>query len=232
MPWSSSLRRATLWTLCSLALLTLGGALVALADEAPAPEGATAPPAAEAPAAEAPARGAAVEARVDSARSTLTFLSNAPSERIEGQAAGIEGAFRFSPENPGDVSGSLQVPVSALRSGNSLRDRHIAGRDWLLASSHPHIRFDLQRVEVRSTERSGMRVDISGVAHGTLTLRGATRPTTADITVSLALDTQRVRVQFSMQANLRAHDIPGRRNSIGREVAENIEIQGTVHGSW
>jgi polyisoprenoid-binding protein YceI len=171
-------------------------------------------------------------AAVEADRSTVSFTSNAPAERIVGTASELSGSISFSPDDWGTVTGTIQFPVTSMRTGNSMRDRHLAGDDWLRADVNPNVTFEITRVEVTSSTTEGERTDVSGVAHGTLTLNGVSKPTTASIEVAVLADTRRVRVNFNLDANIVDHEVVGRRNSIGREVAEVISVEGTVYAGY
>jgi polyisoprenoid-binding protein YceI len=174
-----------------------------------------------------------VTAAIDGGRSSVSFTSVAPAERMTGTASQLSGSLRFTPSAPTDVTGTLRFPVSSMRTGNQMRDRHINSEAWLNDGSSPDVVFEIAAIDVASQSTEGDRTNLTGTARGTLTLRGVSRPATASVEVALLTgDRKSVRVNFRMDADLREHGVPGRANSIGREVAEVIQVEGIVYAGW
>lgn len=174
----------------------------------------------------------AAELTFDSERSTLNWVSEAPSEKIVGTASGVEGTIQWSVEDLENLTGKIQFPVSSMQSGNSLRDRHLQGRDWLRADQNPNIIFELEGLEdVERTPHSN-QVRVEATAVGKLTVNGVTRPIRSKVKLAILTETNRVRIQTNFGVNLKEHEVQGRRGAIGDEVAEVIEVEGVLYGSW
>ena len=169
---------------------------------------------------------------IDSERSTLSWTSDAPQERIVGTAEEIEGAVSWDLNNLEATSGAIQFPVSSMKSGNRLRDRHLQGRDWLNARANPDIIYTIERLEVVSRSQEGDRIDVEVKVFGKVTINGVESSNEATANLAILPGTNRVRIQTTLEVTLRDHEISGRRGSIGSEVGESIEIEATLYGSW
>ena len=169
---------------------------------------------------------------IDSERSTLSWTSDAPQERIVGTAEEIEGAVSWDVNNLEATSGAIQFPVSSMKSGNRLRDRHLRGRDWLNARANPDIIYTIERLEVVSRSQEGDRIDVEVKVFGKVTINGVESSNEATANLAILPGTNRVRIQTTLEVTLRDHEISGRRGSIGSEVGESIEIEATLYGSW
>jgi polyisoprenoid-binding protein YceI len=80
----------------------------------------------------------------------------------------------FAGSRLGDVRGMAEVHVSDMRTGISLRDRHM--RKALSADGYPTVRFDLVEARPGATSGDSARVTLEG----RLTLDGVTRPISAE----------------------------------------------------
>lgn len=80
------------------------------------------------------------------------FTSDAPLEQIKGQSSEVIG-YAIAGKGSSEanlVGGEWHLPVESLRTGIPLRDEHLAGGDWLDASSFPDIVFQIN--DVRSAK--------------------------------------------------------------------------------
>lgn len=87
---------------------------------------------------------------------------------VRGHFKNVRGVLRFDPESPANSSVEVTIDAAGIWTGDSERDVHLRGADFLDAERHPHITF------------RGERVDMVGgndyVLTGDLTIRGVTRP--------------------------------------------------------
>jgi len=107
------------------------------------------------------------------ANGRATFTSDAPLETINGTTTGVSGSVSLDLSNPGAASGTVRVPVSALRTGIDLRDEHLRSANWLDAASHPNIELQISSLDGASDFTSGERVSFHIV--GRLSIKGTTR---------------------------------------------------------
>lgn len=169
---------------------------------------------------------------VDARRSTITFTSDAPGERFVGTAGELSGTISTDTANFAATTGTISFPVSSMNTGNTLRDRHMRGSDWLNADANPQISFTIERLEGVATSTNGNRTDVTATAHGQVTVNGVTAPATATVTVALNAETKTGRVQTTFAVSLANHNVTGADNAIGSSVGETIDIEGTVYTSW
>ena len=169
---------------------------------------------------------------LDSERSTLTWTSEAPAEKIVGTASEIEGAVSWDLSDLEATAGTFQFPVDSMQSGNRLRDRHLKGRDWLNARANPNVIYRIERLEVlERSERDG-QLHLTVKIHGRVTINGVEAANESRAQVAIIPESRRVRIQPQIEVSLRDHQVAGRRGAIGDTVGESIQIEGTLYGSW
>lgn len=165
---------------------------------------------------------------VDSGKSQLSFLSDAPMEKFKGTAEGISGDFKVADAaSPGSVTGKIVVPVAKMKTGNDLRDTHMKGPDWLNAGANPNITFEIEKADLGKIE--GNRA--SGKAHGKFTLNGKTVAKEMAIDVAYAGDRNAIKVTAKFRVSLKDHDIKGKAGAAGSKVGEVIDIEATLYGT-
>lgn len=81
---------------------------------------------------------------------------------------GLSGDVDFDANDLGTARATLSVPAGKATTGNPIVDTMMRSGDYLDASAHPTITFDLERL----TKTSKDTADVAG----TVTLRGVTRP--------------------------------------------------------
>lgn len=168
----------------------------------------------------------------DKERSKIDWISDAPAERIVGTAEEIEGQVSWDINDLASTRGEISFPVASMKSGNSLRDRHLRGRHWLRANDHPSITFRITSLEeIVRTEEDG-QIRVQAVAVGTVVVNGEEAASRANVSIAIIPDSKRVRIQPQFQVRLADHNVTGRRGAIGSEVGETIDISGVLYGSW
>jgi len=80
----------------------------------------------------------------------------------------IGGAIDFDETRPEQARAKIQVASQHVETGLGLVNRLVRSEDYLDAAGHPHITFQLDRVEPTSERSANI--------HGRITLRGVTRP--------------------------------------------------------
>lgn len=169
---------------------------------------------------------------ITSNRSSITFVSDAPGERIVGTAEGLSGTIQTDLAAPAQTTGTVQFAVEDMETGNALRDRHMRGDQWLNGDANPNIVFTIERLDNVTTNTDGARTDITGTAVGTISVNGVAAPATAQVVIAANTETKTIRVQPEFTVRLADHNVTGRDGSIGDTVGETIDISGTVYGAW
>src|SRR4030081_840864 len=83
----------------------------------------------------------------------------------------ISGTVVFDKDNPAKSSVEVSVPLDSLDTHNSIRDRSLKSPDFFNAKQFPTMTFKSTKVE-----GSGDTLEVSG----DITIRGVTKPLTAD----------------------------------------------------
>jgi polyisoprenoid-binding protein YceI len=165
---------------------------------------------------------------IDSAKSQLSFLSDAPMEKFKGTAEGITGEFKIADAAvPGGVTGKVIVPVAKMKTGNDLRDAHLKDKEWLNGGVNPNITFEIEKAEI--TKVDGTRA--SGKAHGKFTVNGKSVSKDMTIDIAYAADRNAIKVTAKFRVSLADHDIKGVAGAAGSKVGNVIEIEATLYGT-
>ena len=181
-----------------------------------------------------PAGATKVELNDKIRENQLEWLSDAPMEKIKGSAPGVTGSFTVDPANLGALTGKISVPVKSMKTGNPLRDRHLADKDWLDAASYPNITFEIKKATVRKVD--GVKADL--MAEGTFELHGVKKEMTIPVTLQwkrASADTSRVPgdwVKISTKFSVKLSDfkVAGKSGIVGKKVGETIAVSGTLYG--
>jgi hypothetical protein len=144
----------------------------------------------------------------------LTFVSNAPLEKIEGSASGIAGGFMMDPAN--------------------------LGEEWLDAEHHPSITYtvrELRNISVVQTD--GAKATIKATAIGEFTMHGITKAMEATVTITYvrASDATKARASGDLVMLDARFTVPWNdfgikgRKSFNDKVSQSIEIHASLFGN-
>ena len=118
--------------------------------------------------------------------SRVSFTSEAPVETIVGTTTKVSGPVTVDLSDISKLAQSeITVDLRTLKTGNDTRDGHLQGEQWLDTEKNPFAVFKLERVESAAANKGlwpGRLLSVT--VHGTLTLRGVSKPATADVEVS------------------------------------------------
>ena len=120
---------------------------------------------------------------------TLSFDGHATVGDFVGSTTTMSGSLT------GDVAaarGWVEAPVATLQTKNDHRDRDLRGS--MEVTKYPTMRFDLERVQIRSTTLQGADV----LLHGSLTIHGVKRDVALPAIVARDADTTRVTSVFPL----------------------------------
>lgn len=167
-------------------------------------------------------------------RDTVALMLDAPLEVINGLSNSIKGSVEVKGDK---ASGKFQVPVSSIKTGNSLRDSHLQNDRWLGAEKHPEIIFEFKDVVLPTALEPGKPVKLE--TKGRFTIRGVTREEPVEVTAvyfkesaetknRAAGDLLRVRAKFRIP--LEAYGIK-RTEALLLKVAEIAEVSVDAWGS-
>jgi cytochrome b561/polyisoprenoid-binding protein YceI len=152
---------------------------------APAAEAPAAPFLAETPAAPAPAAGAAAASPAAPAApaaaapigavawkvapgSSLTFQTKWSGDAVQGRFNAWKADILFGPDALDKSKVTVTIDMTSAKTGDDQRDASLPAADWFDAATHPKAVFTATKFEKKG--------EGSYVAHGTLDLRGVTKP--------------------------------------------------------
>jgi polyisoprenoid-binding protein YceI len=167
----------------------------------------------------------------DDGTSQVTFISDAPLETMTGKSTQVAGSVTVDPTDITKTTGSFKVPVTSLRTGNDLRDKHLQGEGWLDAKSNPHIHFELTEVilgkkdsaELKKNKETKVRV------HGKLTAHGITKLVATNGTVKWS--DQQLHIKSNFTVNLEDHQVSVPaivRLKVAKEIAVSVDLRAVA----
>ena len=170
---------------------------------------------------------------VDRSRSTCTFLSDAPAEKIRGTAKGVSGEFIIADAaNPAGTTGKISVPVASMETGNGMRDSHLRGPDWLNGGSFPILTYVIQNAsDIKVTGNDGKTVRAAGKANGSFGMNGKTKDIVAGVDLAYSADKNLLKVTSKFTVSLKDFGVKGKAGTVGKTVGETIAVECTVYAS-
>lgn len=169
-------------------------------------------------------------------KNQFTWNSDAPLEKIKGTAEGVTGSFTIDPQNPSNIKGTLSAKVSTMKTGNSTRDKHLQGSDWLDASKYPTISFTISSVSGVKTTGNKM----TGTANGSFTMHGVTKTMAVPFTLTYldeSSETKKratgdlVMIEANFNVSLADFKVKGKEGVVGSKVGETIKVTAKLFGS-
>lgn len=169
-------------------------------------------------------------------KNQFTWVSDAPLEKINGTAEGISGQLTLDPKNMAGIRGTISAQVSTMKTGNSTRDGHLHGDQWLDAAKYPTISFTL--ASVRDVKINGATA--TGMAVGNFTMHGITHSVSVPFTLKYIEESAKTRerapgdmvmltAEFSI--SLKNFNVAGSRGTIGSKVGETIVVKAQLFGA-
>lgn len=169
---------------------------------------------------------------VNKAKSQITFISEAPAEKIVGTAKNVSGTIKLGTDYK-TASGSISLPVASMNTGNGLRDRHIKSKQWLNAKKNPNITFTIDSLEKATSTTAGAKTTVKGIAVGKITVNGVAKAAKANIVLTILKKESKTiaKVAVTFKVKLKDHKIAGKRGVVGNKVGKVIDIKGTLYGA-
>jgi len=101
----------------------------------------------------------------------VVFKTDAPLESINGVGTGVSGKITYDPANPSALKGKINLAVTSLHVPNPTMKEHLHGGDWLNASQHPDITFEIVSASNVKTQGEVTTADVIGK----MTIKGTTK---------------------------------------------------------
>ena len=166
-------------------------------------------------------------------KNAIEFVSDAPMEKINGNADGLDGSFNLDASNLEATTGTISVKVMTMKTANSKRDEHMYDAMWLDAAKYPTISFDVKSLkDVKVTTKDGRSV-VTATAVGSFTCHGVTKQSTASITITYLPESAETKkrasgnlamIEASFKVALADHNITGKAGVVGKSVGETIAV--------
>ena len=123
---------------------------------------------------------------------------------VRGTFAKFSGGVDITDGNPSTATGSVQIEVASVTTGNAQRDGHLVSPDFFEAEKFPTMTWDLTGVEKVSGETYRL--------NGNLTIKGVSKPLTLEATVEARMPDpfggrERVGLSVSGQINRKEYGL-------------------------
>lgn len=166
-------------------------------------------------------------------KNQIKFISNAPSDVVNGVADGITGGFRLNPADLESTSGKVTVEVRSMKTAITRRDQHMYSDTWLDADRYPVIVLEVKSLrDIRVSDENG-RSMITATAVCGFSLHGVTKDIAIPVKITVVLKSAETEkrasgdlafVSASFKVRLKDFNITGKAGVIGSKVGEVIEI--------
>jgi cytochrome b561/polyisoprenoid-binding protein YceI len=122
--------------------------------------------------------------------STLGFATTWSGDPLQGRFERWSADIAFSPDDLAHSKVTVSIDVTSAKTGDDQRDASLPSSDWFDAAAHPKAVFTAARFDHPGGDRY--------VAHGTLTLRGVTKPVDLQFHLNVAGTTAKVAGETSL----------------------------------
>ncbi len=163
----------------------------------------------------------------DDGKSKVTFVSDAPLDTMTGNSSKVTGSVTVDPADISKATGSFEVPVVSLRTGNELRDEHLRGDGWIDAKNNPTIYFKITEVVLgkKAPRELKKNKDTKVQVRGTFTTHGISRPVTANGTVNWSDKLLRIKASFTFELENHQISVPSIvRLKVANEIAVSVDL--------
>lgn len=142
---------------------------------------------------------------------TATFEHRVAFVTVQGTVQGVRSRVTLDPEDLGTTTGTVTVPLSGLKTGIELRDRHATGPRALDTARFPNATFELEQLTGGRLTEGQL---LATTARGRLTVRGVTRAIRVPVKATLGSGEVRVSTQFKFNPHDFGVNYPGSSDSV------------------
>lgn len=162
------------------------------------------------------------------AKGTMEFVSDAPMEKIVGNAEGT-GSIVIDTADLSKTTGQITVPVAGMKTGNERRDEHLRSTEWLDASASPNITFTVKSVTALAPPTvTGPVTSADVTVLGELNIHGVAKPLSTKATIKWKENKFKIMTQFSIA--LADYNVQGASGIVGSKVGKTISINVRIIG--
>lgn len=122
-----------------------------------------------------------------------TFEYRVTLVNVKGTVEGVISAVDLNTDDLAATTGTVTVPLSGLKTGNSLRDSHAKGTGALNTAQFPSATFKLEKLTGGELTEGQT---LATTASGQLTVKGVSRPISAPVKATLSGSKVNVSTQF------------------------------------
>ena len=129
--------------------------------------------------------------KVDTAKSSIRFVTKQMNVPVEGQFKRFDATVAFDPAKPEATKAEFEVDLGSIDLGNAEGETEAKRKVWLNIEGFPKAKFVAESVKQTAPGRY--------TATGALTIKGTSQPVTAPFTLSDAGNARTVEGQFTMK---------------------------------
>ncbi len=161
-------------------------------------------------------------------KGTADFVSDAPLEKINGQANG-GGAVTLNFDDLSALSGSIVMPVSTMKTGNDQRDDPLRSGEWLDAEKCPDVKLELKGAKVESVETKGDITVAKLQVSGSFGLHCESKDLTIPVTIKRKGAQAKATASFTV--SLADFKVAGKAGVVGNKVGSSIAVTVNLSGA-
>ena len=129
--------------------------------------------------------------KIDTARSSIRFVSKQMGAPVEGRFRTFEGTVAFDPARPGAAKAEIDVELASIDLADAEAESEVKGASWFDAGRFPKGRFTL--ASLKSTAAG--KYDASG----TLSIKGVSQPVVAPVSLTQSGGQRTIEGQFTLK---------------------------------
>lgn len=129
---------------------------------------------------------------MDAEKSYIKFEATQYGQTFEGEFKGFTGQIFFDPEKPEQGKVLIEIDIGTIKTGSDDRDKQAVSAEWFDVQVHPRAVFEASSF----TENGAGQY----IAHGTLTVRGAS--VSVELPFSLSIEEKDARREARMEAQI------------------------------
>src|SRR5215467_8516088 len=169
---------------------------------------------------------AADEYKIDPVHSKVGFaVKHMAISTVEGRFTDFSGSILYDDKDPSKSSVSVTIKTTSVNTDNNMRDNDLRSANFFEAEKYPEITFKSKSVEKKGN---------GYVAHGTLTIKSASKDVDLAFTLAGPIDTGRGKAMGADAGlNINRQDygltwsrsLPGGELMVSNDVAINIHVE-------
>jgi len=129
-------------------------------------------------------------------RNQASFISDAPFEKINGLASGINASVMIDINDVTEKPmGKVTVPISNIKTGIDLRDEHLRSEMWLNAAKYPNAEFVLTGIKNPASKLLNDGQKVKATLVGKFSVHGVTKDIEVPATLTYFKESERTKAK-------------------------------------